>query len=186
MSLQKVFARMEERLEAEAEDYGGGVRYWRGITVFEQKGHKLIVGDGFVWDVREEKLYGNPKNALGMFGGSEDNDEAVLNHYVNIRWAVKQSDEDPDFLTNEQWELQKNDGGFVDVYSTAWNQVIAEVTPWGFVNLYISKEQFLALPATLDELGEREKLLRELDKLGYAEEDVRRILGVRYGQDKTV
>lgn len=99
---------------------------------------------------------------------------------------MKQSDEDPDLLTNEQWELQKNDGGFVDVYSTAWNQVIAEVTPWGYVNLYISKEEFLALPATLDELGEREKLLRELDNMGYAEEDVRRILGVRYGQDKTV
>lgn len=29
MSLQKVFARMEERLDAEAEDYGDGVRYWR-------------------------------------------------------------------------------------------------------------------------------------------------------------
>ena len=100
-----------------------------------------------------------------QFGGSEDNDEDVLSHYVNIRWAVKQSDEDPDFLTNEQWELQKNDSGFVDVYSTAWNQVIAEVTPWGFVNLYIPKEEFLALPATLDKLGERDKLLRELDKL---------------------
>lgn len=186
MSLQKVFERMEELLDAEAEDYGDGVRHWRGITVFERQGHKLIVGDGFVWDAREEKLYGNPKNALGRFGGSEDNDEAVLIHYTNIRLASRLSDEDPEFLTNEQWELQKNDSGFVDVYSTAWNQVIAEVTPWGFVNLYIPKEEFLELPVTLDELGEREKLLRELDKLGYAEEDVRRILGVRYGQDKTV
>lgn len=186
MSFRKVFERMEERLAAEAEDYGECVRYWRGITVFERQCHKLIVGDGFVWDAREEKLYGNPKNALAQFGGSEDNDEAVLEHYVNIRWAVKQSDEDPDFLTNEQWELQKNDGGFVDVYSTVWNQIIAEVTPWGYVNLYVPKEEFLSLPATLDELGERDKLLRELDKLGYAEEDVRRILGVRYGQDKTV
>lgn len=44
MSFQKVFARMEERLDAEAEDYGGGVRYWRGVTVFERQGHKLIVG----------------------------------------------------------------------------------------------------------------------------------------------
>ena len=178
MSLQKVFARMEERLDAEAEDYGDGVRYWRGVTVFERQGHKLIVGDCFVWDAREEKLYGNPKNSLGMFGGSEDNDEAVLDHYTNIRSAVRQSDEDPDFLINEQWELQKNDSGSVDVYSTTWNQVIAEVTPWGFVNLFIPKEDFLALPASIDELGEREKLLHELDKLGYAEEDVRRILGV--------
>ena len=186
MSFRKVFERMEERLDEEAEDYGDGVRYWRGITAFERQGHKLIVGDGFVWDAREEKLYGNPKNALGQFGGSEDNDVAVLNHYMNIRGAVKQSDDDPDFLTNELWELQKNDSGFVDVYSTKWNQVIAEVTPWGYVNLYIPKEKFLELPVTTDELGGREKLLRELDKLGYAEEDVRRILGVRYGQDKTV
>lgn len=44
MSFQKVFARMEELLDAEAEDYGGGVRYWRGVTVFERQGHKLIVG----------------------------------------------------------------------------------------------------------------------------------------------
>ena len=35
------------------------------VTVFERQGHKLIVGNGFVWDVREEKLYGDPKNALG-------------------------------------------------------------------------------------------------------------------------
>lgn len=177
MSLKRVFARMKARIDAEAEDYGDGVRYWRGITVFEQLGHKLIVGDGFAWDAREEKLYGNPKPALAMFGGSEDNDRAVSNHYANIRRAVVRSDEDPDFLTNEQWELQKNDGGFVDVYSTTWNQVIAEVTPWGFVNLYIPKEDFLALPATLDELGEREKLLRKLDDLGYTEDEVRRILG---------
>ena len=178
MSLQKVFARMEERLDGEAEDYGDGVRYWRGITVFEQQGHKLIVGGGFVWDAREEKLYGDPKNALGQFGGSEDNDEAVLNHYVNIRLAVKQTDEDPDFLTNERWELQKNDSGFVDVYSTAWNQIIAEVTPWGFVNLYITKEQFLSIPDGDVEQTEREKLLRKLDDLGYTEDEVRQILGV--------
>lgn len=38
---------------------GDCVRYWCGITVFERQGHKLIVGDGFVWDAREEKLYGN-------------------------------------------------------------------------------------------------------------------------------
>lgn len=186
MSFRKVFERMEERLDAEAEDFGDGVRYWHGFTVFERQGHKLIVGDGFVWDAREEKLYGNQKNALGRFGGSEDNDDAVLAHYMNIRSAVGRSDEDPDLLTNEQWELQTNDGGSVDVYSTAWNQTIAEVTPWGFVNLFIPKEDFLELPATIDELGGRDRLLRELDKLGYAEEDVRRILGVRYGQDKTV
>lgn len=78
MSLQKVFTRMEERLDAEAEDYGDGVHYWRGITVFERQGHKLIVGDGFVWDAREEKLYGNPKNALGQFGGSEDEVRRIL------------------------------------------------------------------------------------------------------------
>lgn len=186
MSFQNVFERMEERIDDEAEDCGGDVRYWHGFTIFERQGHKLIVGDGFVWDAREEKLYGNQKNALGRFGGSEDNDEAVLAHYVNIRSAVKQSDEDPDLLKNDQWELQKNDGGSVDVYSTAWNQIVAEVTPWGFVNLFISKEDFLELPATIDEMGERDKLLRELDKLGYAEEDVRRILGVSYGQDKTV
>lgn len=178
MSLQKVFARMEERLDAEAEDYGNGVRYWHGVTVFERQGHKLIVGDGFVWDAREEKLYGNQKNALGRFGGSEDNDEAVSEHYEFIRRAVKQSDEDPDFLTNEQWELQKNDGGSVDVYFTAWNQIIAEVTAWGYVNLFIPKEDFLALPVTFDELDEREKLLRKLDDLGYTEDEVRRILGV--------
>ena len=178
MSFRKVFERMEERLDAEAEDCGDGVRYWRGVTVFERQGHKLIVGDGFVWDVREEKLFGDPKNALGRFGGSEDNDEDVLVHYTNIRLAVRRSDEDPDFLTNEQWELQKNDSGFVDVYSTAWNQIIAEVTPWGFVNLYIPKEDFLELPATIDALGERDKLLRELDKLGYTEDEVRQILGV--------
>lgn len=178
MSLQKVFARMEERLDAEAEDSGDGIRYWHGVTVFERQGHKLIVGDGFVWDAREEKLYGNQKNALGRFGGSEDNDEAVLEHYVNIRGAVKQSDEDPNLLKNEQWELQKNEGGSVDVYSTSWNQIVAEVTPWGFVNLFIPKEDFLELPATIDELGEREKLLRKLDDLGYTEDEVRRILGV--------
>ena len=118
MSLQKVFARMEARINAEAEDYGDGVRYWRGITVFERLGHKLIIGDGFAWEAREEKLYGDPKHALAQFGGSDDNDSAVLNHYASIRRAVIRSDEDPDFLTNEQWELQKNDGGFVDVYST--------------------------------------------------------------------
>lgn len=178
MSLQKIFARMEERLDAEAEDYGDGVRYWHGFTVFERQGHKLIVGDGFVWDAREEKLCGSQKNALGRFGGSEDNDEAVLAHYMNIRDAVKQSDEDPDLLKNEQWELQKNEGGSVDVYSTAWSQTIAEVTPWGFVNLHIPKEEFLELPVTIDELGEREKLLRKLDDLGYTEDEVRRILGV--------
>lgn len=178
MSLQKVFARMEERLGGEEEDYGDGVRYWRGFTVFERQGHKLIVGDGFVWDAREEKLYGNQKGALGRFGGSEDNDEAVFEHYMNIRSAVKQTEEDPDILKNEQWELQKNDGGPIDVYSTAWGQIIAEVTPWGFVNLYIPKEEFLALPATVDELGERDKLLRKLDDLGYTEDEVRRILGV--------
>lgn len=178
MSLQKVFARMEERLDAEAEDFGDDVRYWHGFTVFERHGHKLIVGDGFVWDAREEKLHGNQKNALGLFGGSEDNDEAVLEHYENIRRAVKQSDEDPDLLTNEQWELQKNDGGSVDVYSTTWNQTIAEVTPWGFVNLFVPKEDFLGLPAVIDELGERDKLLRKLDDLGYTEDEVRRILGV--------
>lgn len=50
MSLQKVFARMEERIDAEAEDYGDGVRYWRGFTVFERQGHKLIIGVGFVWE----------------------------------------------------------------------------------------------------------------------------------------
>lgn len=91
---------------------------------------------------------------------------------------MKQSDEDPDILANEQWELQKNDGGPVDVYSKAWGQIIAEVTPWGFVNLYIPKEEFLALPVTIDEQGEREKLLRKLDDLGYTEDEVRRILGV--------
>lgn len=74
---------------------------------------------------------------------------------MNIRSAVKQTD-DPDLPKNEQWELQKNDGGPIDVYSTAWNQIIAEVTPWGFVNLYIPKEEFLALPATIAELGERD------------------------------
>ena len=178
MSLQKVFARMEERIDAEAEDHGEGVRCWYGFTVFERQGHKLIIGNGFVWDAREEKLYGNPNCVMGRFGGSDDNDEAVLDHYENIRMAVKQSDEDPDIMKNEQWELQKNDGGPIDVYSTAWNQIIAEVTPWGFVNLYIPKEQFLELPVTNEELGEREKLLRKLDDLGYTEDEVRRILGV--------
>lgn len=178
MSLQKVFARMEERLDAEAEDYGGGVRYWRGVTVFERQGHKLIVGNGFVWDAREEKLYGDPKNALGQFGGSEDCDEDVLVHYTSIRMATRQSDDGPDLLQNGLWELQLNDGGFVDVMSTDWNQIVAEVTPWGYVNLYITKEQFLAIPAGDVEQTEREKLLRKLDALGYTEDEVRRILGV--------
>lgn len=178
MSLQKVFERMEERLDAEAEDHGGGVRYWRGITVFEQHGHKLIVGGGFVWDAREEKLYGNPKNALGMFGGSEDCDEDVLVHYTSIRMATRQSDDDPDLLKNELWELQLNDSGFVDVMSTDWNQIVAEVTPWGYVNLYITKEQFLSIPAGDVGQTEREKLLRKLDDLWYTEDEVRRILGV--------
>lgn len=101
MSFRKVFERMEERLDAEAEDYGGGVRYWRGITIFERLGHKLIVGNGFVWDAREEKLYGDPKNALGQFGGSEDCDEDVLVHYTSIRMATRQSDDEPDLLKNE-------------------------------------------------------------------------------------
>lgn len=178
MSLQKVFTRMEERLDAEAEDYGGGVRYWRGITVFERQGHKLIVGDGFVFDAREEKLYGNPKNALGQFGGSEDNDEDVLVHYTSIRMATRQTDDDHALLKNELWELQLNDGGFVDVMSTDWNQIVAEVTPWGFVNLYITKEQFLSIPAGDVEQTDREKLLRKLNDLGYTEDEVRQILGV--------
>lgn len=177
MSLQKVFARMEERMVEDAETYDG-VLYWRGITIFERQGHKLIVGNGFVWDAREEKLYGDPKNALGQFGGSEDCDEEVLDHYTSIRMATRQSDDDPDLLQNELWELQLNDSGFVDVMSTDWNQIVAEVTPWGYVNLYITKEQFLSIPAGNDEQTEREKLLRKLDDLGYTEDEVRRILGV--------
>lgn len=178
MSFRKVFERMEERLDAEAEDYGDGVRYWRGITVFERQGHKLIIGDGFVWDVREAQLYGNPKNALALFGGSEDCDEGVLVHYTSIRMAARRSDDDPDLLKNELWELQLNDSGFVDVLSTDWNQIVAEVTPWGYVNLYITKEQFLSIPAGDVEQTERGKLLRKLDDLGYTEDEVRRILGV--------
>lgn len=178
MSFRKVFERMEEQLDAEAEDCGDGVRYWRGITVFERQGHKLIVGDGFVWDAREEKLFGDPKNALGRFGGSEDCDEDVLVHYTSIRMATRQSDDDPDLLKNELWELQLNDSGFVDVMSTDWNQIVAEVTPWGYVNLFITKEQFLSIPAGDVEQTEREKLLRKLDDLGYTEDEVRRILGV--------
>ena len=178
MSFRKVFERMEERLDAEAEDYGDGVSYWRGITIFERQGHKLIVGNGFVWDAREEKLYGDPKNALGQFGGSEDCDEDVLVHYTSIRMATQQSDDDPDLLQNELWELQLNDSGFVDVMSTDWKQIVAEVTPWGYVNLYITKEQFLSIPTGDVEQTEREKLLRKLDDLGYTEDEVRRILGV--------
>lgn len=178
MSLQKVFARMEERMVEDAENYDG-VRYWRGATIFERQGHKLIVGNGFVWDAREEKLYGDPKNALGQFGGSEDCDEDVLVHYTSIRMATRQSDDDPDFLKNELWELQLNDSGFVDVMSTDWNQIVAEVTPWGYVNLYITKEQFLSIPAGYDdEQTERDRLIRKLDDLGYTEDEVRRILGV--------
>lgn len=169
---------MEERLDAEAEDYGDGASYWRGITIFERQGHKLIVGNGFVWDAREEKLYGDPKNALGQFGGSEDCDEDVLVHYTSIRMATQQSDDDPDLLQNELCELQLNDSGFVDVMSTDWNQIVAEVTPWGYVNLYITKEQFLSIPTGDVEQTEREKLLRKLDNLGYTEDEVRRILGV--------
>lgn len=96
MSLQKVFARIEERMVEDAENYDG-VLYWRGITIFERQGHKLIVGNGFVWDARGEKLYGDPKNALGQFGGSEDCDEDVLVHYTTIRMATRQSDDDPTF-----------------------------------------------------------------------------------------
>lgn len=114
----------------DAENYDG-VLYWRGITIFERQGHKLIVGNGFVWDAREEKLYGDPKNALGQFGGSEDCDEDVLVHYTSIRMATRRTDDDPDLLKNELWELQLNDSGFVDVLSTDWNQIVAEVTPWG-------------------------------------------------------
>lgn len=177
MSLQKVFARMEERMVEDAENYDG-VLYWRGITIFERQGHKLFVGNGFVWDAREEKLYGNPKDALGQFGGSEDCDEDVLVHYTSIRMATRQSDDDPSLLKNELWELQLNDSGFVDVMSTDWNQIVAEVTPWGYVNLYITKEQFLSIPAGDAEQTERERLLRKLDDLGYTEDEVRRILGV--------
>ena len=177
MSLQKVFARMEECIVEDAENYDG-VLYWRGITIFERQGHKLIVGNGFVWDAREEKLYGDPKNALGQFGGSEDCDEDVLVHYTSIRLATRQSDDDPDLLKNELWELQQNDSGFVDVMSTDWNQIVAEVTPWGYVNLYITKEQFLSIPVGDVEQTEREKLLRKLDDLGYTEDEVRQILGV--------
>lgn len=50
--------------------------------------------------------------------------------------------------------------------STDWNQIVAEVTPWGYVNLYISKEQFLSIPADDAEQTECEKLLRKLDDLG--------------------
>lgn len=86
---------------------------------------------------------------------------------MNIRWAVRQSDEDPDFLTNEGWELQKNDSGFVDVYSTAWNQVIAEVTPWGFVNLYIPKGEFLGR-VFMRYLGfDHDSLTRAYDEINY-------------------
>lgn len=81
--------------------------------------------------------------------------------------ATRPSDDDPNLLKNELWELQLNDGGFVDVLSTDWNRIIAEVTPWGYVNLYISKEHFLSIPAGCDEQTEREKLLRKLDDLGY-------------------
>lgn len=177
MSFQKVFARMEEWMVEDAENYDG-VLYWRGITIFEWQGHKLIVGNGFVWDAREEKLYGDPKNALGQFGGSDDCDEDVLVHYTAIRMATRQSDDNHALLKNELWELQLNDGGFVDVMSTDWNQIIAEVTPWGYVNLYITKEQFLSIPAGDVEQTEREKLLRKLDDLGYTEDEVRLILGV--------
>ena len=92
--------------------------------------------------------------------------------------ATTQSDDDPDLLKNELWELQLNDSGFVDVMSTDWNQIVAEVTPWGYVNLYITKEQFLSIPAGDVEQTEREKLLRKLDDIGYTEDEVRRILGV--------
>ena len=177
MSFRKVFERMEECMVEDAENYDG-VLYWRGITIFERQGHKLIVGNGFVWDAREEKLYGDPKNALGQFGGSEDCDEDVLVHYTSIRMATQQSDDDPDLLKNELWELQLNDSGFVDVMSTDWNQIVAEVTPWGYVNLFITKEQFLSIPAGDVEQTEREKLLRKLDDLGYTEDEVRLILGV--------
>lgn len=177
MSLQKVFARMEERMVEDAENYDG-VLYWRGITIFERQGHKLIVGNGFVWDAREEKLYGDPKNALGQFGGSEDCDEDVLVHYTSIRMAVRRSDDEPDLLKNELWELQLIDGGFVDVMSTDWNQIVAKVTPWGYVNLFITKEQFLSIHAGDVEQTERETLLRKLDDLGYTEDEVRQILGV--------
>lgn len=50
--------------------------------------------------------------------------------------------------------------------------------PRGYVNLYITKEQFLSIPAGDVEQTEREKLLRKLDDLGYTEDEVRRILGV--------
>lgn len=92
--------------------------------------------------------------------------------------AARQSDDEPDLLKNELWELQLNDSGFVDVMSTDWNQIVAEVTPWGFVNLYITKEQFLSIPVGDVEQTEREKLLRKLDDLGYTEDEVRQILGV--------
>ena len=92
--------------------------------------------------------------------------------------ATWQSDDDPDLLKNDLWELQLNDSGFVDVMFTDWNQIIAEVTPWGYVNLYITKEQFLSIPAGDVEQTERERLIRKLDDLGYTEDDVRRFLGV--------
>lgn len=178
MSLQKVLARMEERMDEDEVETVDGVRSWRGHTVFEKNGHKLIAGNGFVWDAREEKLHGNPKSVLAEFGGSEDCDEDVLLHYTNIRMAVRQDEDDPNYLTNDQWELTKGDRGYVDVVSTVWNQIIAEVTPWGYVNLYIPKEEFLSLAVNGDAAGEREKLLQQLDELGYAEDEVRRILGV--------
>lgn len=80
--------------------------------------------------------------------------------------AVRRSDDCPDLLKNELWELQLNDSGFVDVMSTDWNQLAAEVTPWGYVNLYITKEQFLSIHAGDVEQTKREKLLRKLGDLG--------------------
>ena len=79
---------MEDNIVKNTEEVEG-VRSHVGFTVIRPRGHKLIVGNGFVWDAREEKLYGDPSPALHWFGGDEENDPGVRKHYCDILRFVR-------------------------------------------------------------------------------------------------
>ena len=150
MSFRKVFERMEERHH-----------------------HKLIVGDGFVWDAREEKLYGNPKNALGRFGGSEDNDEDVLGHYASIRMAVRPSDDGPDLLNRVPcpWMAQNDDSELFDCFAEAiWkNGANIDANMWlgNYQYQKISIGRHASMETITDHKTSRQVVKMVVDENGY-------------------
>lgn len=183
MSLQTVFTRMEDNIVKNTEEVDG-VRSHVGFTVFRHRGHKLIVGNGFVWDAQEEKLYGDPSPALHWFGGDEENDPDVRKHYCDIlrfvRGGEKQTDCGGDSVIYKRgvWELEEHENGsaelvYEDEDSAPWT--VAYVNQWGYIST--TDYKFLMLPIGSEtKQTEREELLRKLDDLGYTEDEVRRIL----------